>query len=182
MDVQMPGMDGLQATAEIRRREQGSGWRTPIVALTAHGAAADRERCLAAGMDDFVSKPLDARVLFRTIERLVPSPSAAPPSIAEMSRADPTLERRLADLFAEHAPRLLAAVRDALGRADATGAAVAAHTLKGAVGNLQARTAFDAVERLEALTHHENLEEANIAYAVAEREIANLLTMLRAAP
>ena len=63
MDVQMPRMDGIQVTAEIRRREQGRGSRTPIVALTAHGTAADRERSLAAGMDDFVSKPLDARVL-----------------------------------------------------------------------------------------------------------------------
>ena len=182
MDVQMPGMDGLQATAEIRRREQGRGSRTPIVALTAHGTAADRERCLAAGMDDFVSKPLDARVLFQTIERFVPSPSAAPPSIAEISRADPALERRLADLFAEHAPRLLAAVRDALDRADATSAAVAAHTLKGAVGNLPARAAFGAAERLETLAHEGNLEEASIAYAVAEREIADLLTVLRVAP
>ena len=136
MDVQMPGMDGLDATAEIRRRQQGRGSRTPIVALTAHGTAADRERCLAAGMDDFVSKPLDARVLFQTIERFVRSPSAAPPSVTEISHTDPALERRLADLFAEHAPRLLAAVRNALDRGDATSAAVAAHTLKGAVGNL----------------------------------------------
>jgi signal transduction histidine kinase/DNA-binding response OmpR family regulator len=181
MDVQMPGMDGLHATAEIRRREQGCGWRTPIVALTAHGTAADRERCLAAGMDDFVSKPLDARVLFQTIERFVGSPSGAPPSVAEISRTDPALERRLADLFAEHAPRLLTAVRNALERADATSAAVAAHTLKGAVGNLPARTAFGAAERLETLAYAGNLEEARMAYAVTEREIVDLLTRLRAA-
>jgi signal transduction histidine kinase/CheY-like chemotaxis protein/HPt (histidine-containing phosphotransfer) domain-containing protein len=182
MDVQMPGMDGLEATAEIRRREQDSGWRTPIVALTAHGTAADRERCLAAGMDDFVSKPLDAPVLFRAIERLVPSLSAAPPSVAESARADPALERRLAELFAEHAPRLLTAVRDALDGADAASAAVAVHTLKGAVGNLPVRTAFDAVERLETLVHEGHLEQARIAYAVAEREIVDFLTTLRVAP
>jgi signal transduction histidine kinase/DNA-binding NarL/FixJ family response regulator len=182
MDVQMPGMDGLQATVEIRRREQDRGSRTPIVALTAHGTAADRERCLAAGMDDFVSKPLDARLLFRVIERLVPSPSAPPPTFAQISPADPALERRLADLFAEHAPRLLAGVRDALDRADAIGAAVAAHTLKGAVGNFPARTAVAAAERLEMLAHEGNLEAARIAYAETEREIADLLTMLRAAP
>jgi signal transduction histidine kinase/DNA-binding NarL/FixJ family response regulator len=183
MDVQMAGMDGLQATAEIRRREQGRGSRTPIVALTAHGTAADRERCLAAGMDDFVSKPLDARVLFRAIEQFVPTPSSSTlPSVGEISRPDPALERRLADLFAEHAPRLLAAVRDALDRADAGGAAVAAHTLKGAVGNLPAPAAFGAAERLETLAHDGNLEEARMAHAVAEREIAKLLTMLRASP
>ena len=181
MDVQMPRMDGLQVTAEIRRREQGRGSRTPIVALTAHGTAADRERCLAAEMDDYVSKPLDARVLFQTIERFVPSPSAGLPSIAEISRADPALERRLADLFAEHVPRLLATVRDALDREDGPGTAVAAHTLKGAVGNLPARAAFGAAERLETFAHEGNLEEARIACAVTEREIADLLTILRAA-
>ena len=72
-------------------------------------------------------------------------------------------------------------MRDALDRADATSAAVAAHTLKGAVGNLPARAAFGAVERVETLAHEGNLEEASVAYAVAEREIADLLTMLRGA-
>jgi signal transduction histidine kinase/FixJ family two-component response regulator len=181
MDVQMPDMDGLQTTREIRLREQISGSHTPIIALTAHGTAADRERCLAAGMDDFVSKPLDARALFLTIERLVPSWSAAPPSVTEVSPADPALGDRLAQLFAQHAPGLLAAVRDALDRADAAGVTGAAHTLKGAVGNLPARTAYDAAERLETLAQEGNLEEARAAYAVAEREIADLLTVLRAA-
>ena len=73
----------------------GSGSRTPIVALTAHGTAADRERCLAAGMDDFVSKPLDARALFQVIERVGSSSSAAPPSAGEVLPADPALEARL---------------------------------------------------------------------------------------
>lgn len=180
MDVQMPDMNGFEVAAEIRRREQGHGSRTAIVALTAHGTAADRDRCLAAGMDDYVGKPLDARALFQTIERFAPDPSAVPPSTGEISRADPALERRLADLFGEHAPRLLAAVRDALDRADGPSAAVAAHTLKGAVGNLSARAALGAAERLEMFAHEGNLEEARIAHAVAEREIADLLATLRA--
>jgi signal transduction histidine kinase/CheY-like chemotaxis protein len=181
MDVQMPGMDGLETTAEIRRREEVSGSRTAIIALTAHGTATDRERCLAAGMDDFISKPLDARTLFQAIEWLGPSSVAGPPSDHQVLPADPTLESRLAQLFAEHAPRLLAAVREALARGDATGVAVAAHTLKGAVGNLPARAAFDAAERLEAVAREGNLEEARTAYAVAEREIADLLIGVRAA-
>ena len=175
MDVQMPYMDGILTTKEIRRREQVSGLHTPIIALTAHGTTADRERCLVAGMDDFISKPLDAQALFQTIERVVPSSSAAPPRVAEVSRADPALEYRLAELFAKHAPRLLAAVRDALDRADTAGAAVAAHTLKGAVGNLPAPKAFSAAERLETLAREGNLAEARTAHAVAEREIADLL-------
>ena len=75
MDVQMPGMDGLQAVAEIRRREQKTGGHLPVIALTAHALAGDQERCLAAGMDDYVSKPIDKAELFAAIGRVVPSMS-----------------------------------------------------------------------------------------------------------
>ncbi len=70
MDVQMPDMDGLQATAEIRHRELKSGKHTPIVALTAHTMKGDRERCLKAGMDGYVTKPIDAQELFRVVEAI----------------------------------------------------------------------------------------------------------------
>jgi signal transduction histidine kinase/ActR/RegA family two-component response regulator len=68
MDVQMPDMDGLEATAQIRQREQQSGRRTPIVALTAHTMKGDRERCLAAGMDEYVTKPIEAARLIEVVE------------------------------------------------------------------------------------------------------------------
>jgi two-component system, sensor histidine kinase and response regulator len=72
MDIQMPEMDGLEATAEIRRRERNSGGHISIVAMTAHAMADDRDRCLAAGMDGYVSKPIESRLLFEVIERLRP--------------------------------------------------------------------------------------------------------------
>jgi signal transduction histidine kinase/ligand-binding sensor domain-containing protein/CheY-like chemotaxis protein len=72
MDVQMPEMDGLTAAAAIREREKTTGGHLPIIALTAHTMAGDAERCLAAGMDAYVSKPLDPRVLVETLERLLP--------------------------------------------------------------------------------------------------------------
>jgi two-component system, sensor histidine kinase and response regulator len=72
MDVQMPQMDGLEATAAIRRMEMGSGTRIPIIAMTAHAMADDRERCLAAGMDSYVSKPIDIHTLLETIEQWCP--------------------------------------------------------------------------------------------------------------
>ncbi len=78
MDVQMPEMDGLQATAAIRTLERDSGTRTPIVALTARAITADRERCFEAGMDCYISKPFRPQELIATIERLV-SPDAAEP-------------------------------------------------------------------------------------------------------
>jgi HPt (histidine-containing phosphotransfer) domain-containing protein len=129
-------------------------------------------------MDDVVSKPLDARTLFQVIERLGRGSSPAPPGSAETPPADPALEARLTRLVAEHAPHLLAAARDALDRADLAGAAAAAHTLKGAVGNLPQRTAYDAAERLEALARDGNLGEARTAYATVERVLADLLTAI----
>ena len=71
MDVQMPEMDGFEATAIIRAREQVSGTHLPIVAMTAHAMKGDKERCLAAGMDGYVSKPIDVEQLFAVIEQVL---------------------------------------------------------------------------------------------------------------
>ena len=72
MDVKMPEMDGVEATMAIRRREMGTGKHIPIIALTAHAMAGDRERCLTAGMDDHVSKPLQKKELLAAMARLGP--------------------------------------------------------------------------------------------------------------
>jgi two-component system, sensor histidine kinase and response regulator len=77
MDVQMPEMDGFEATASIREQEKSGTKHIPIIAMTAHAMVGDRERCLAAGTDDYVSKPINAADLFAAIERVMPAASQA---------------------------------------------------------------------------------------------------------
>ena len=76
MDIQMPVLDGLDATAEIRDRERGTGTHTPLIALTANAMKGDRERCLQSGLDAYIAKPLRPAELFRTIDEVLSSESA----------------------------------------------------------------------------------------------------------
>src|SRR5690348_9421486 len=85
MDCQMPVLDGYSATRRLREIESGQGKpRTPVIAMTAHAMSGDRERCLQAGMDDYLSKPLDRQLLEQTLARWMPkSPNAAPAIAAD---------------------------------------------------------------------------------------------------
>jgi signal transduction histidine kinase/CheY-like chemotaxis protein/HPt (histidine-containing phosphotransfer) domain-containing protein len=165
MDVQMPELDGLQATAELRRREGAHAGRLPIVAMTAHAMAGDRERCLAAGMDDFVSKPVRRGELLRALRRVTlppeedalasagPAPAngdvRVPCDLVKLARdydPDPEAIRALITMFlvraAELVERMQAAVRDG----DRQALRRDAHALRGISGMVQATGLFDRLE------------------------------------
>ncbi|MDD5298767.1 MAG: response regulator [Rhodocyclaceae bacterium] len=176
MDVQMPVMGGFEATHRIRTRESrrgdvtGEGVRTPIIAMTAHAMAGDRERCLAAGMDDYLTKPVHAATLYATLRRVCQQPGSTvegripigkdrPPrqEVADLTGLRETLEGDEATLtaiilsFQESLPDLLRQLDDALAGQDGAQLARLGHSAKGMVGLFQAAPATDAALNLEKL-------------------------------
>ncbi len=178
MDLQMPEMGGIEATAAIRAREAGGGRRTPIVAMTAHALKGDRERCLAAGMDDYLSKPVQAAELWRVLAEVTAPSAAAPPPLdreALLRRldGDQGLMRELAQALLEDCPRQLAAVRSAVEAGDAARLRGAAHKLKGSLTMFGAPAAVPAA-RLEALGQGGDLTGAAGLLAELEAEAGRL--------
>jgi len=193
MDVQMPEMNGFEATRAIRNLERGR--RIPIVAMTAHAMKGDREKCLDAGMDDYVSKPINPDVLYRVIDRVAPKPrrkteknrpEPAPksttfsPGSFDLSSAMETvlgnkdLFREIAGMFIAQCPDYVAGIRQAIAENDAGVLEREAHTLKGAVGNFAAHKAYELAYRLEKLGKEGKIENASDELAVLERALDEL--------
>jgi len=195
MDVQMPEMNGLEATAAIREREGSEGRHTPIVALTAHAMAGDREQCLAAGMDGYVSKPLRPDDLFATIDALVgptgpPTGAArapAPPASDTVNQAAllanfggrPELVKEVVDVFLEDAPAMITRLGDAARGQDATALATAAHAIKGSAGLFSQGQAYQSARHLEQLARTGDVATTAAAIAEVERSVLELMAELR---
>ncbi len=149
MDVQMPEMDGLDATVAIRAREKGTATRVPIVAMTAHAMEGDRERCLQAGMDGYVTKPVEADRLFEAVES---SAGRFDPTVAAARLGgDRRLLREMLDLFLAECPGMMSEIRRAIEARDAEALRRAAHALKGSVANFGASRPVEAARTLEKL-------------------------------
>ena len=189
MDVQMPEMDGLEATAAIRAREKATGTHIPIIAMTAHAMQGDRERCLAAGMDGYIAKPFRAQHLFEVLDSVLgtaaePTVSMEPVSLpaealnwSEILRAtggDEDLLKTLVDTFLEEAPRLMEAIRQAVDAGDGKALHLAAHTLKGSVRYFGANPAFEHAYQLECMGKAGDLHSAPATLAALEAEIEKL--------
>ncbi|HJS73236.1 MAG TPA: response regulator, partial [Vicinamibacteria bacterium] len=178
MDVQMPEWSGLEATAAIRERERGGRKHLPIVAMTAHAMKGDRERCLAAGMDGYVSKPLDARELYDTVNTF--GGGGEGPRLLDESAllkgvsGDRKLLRELVQIFLADSPPRLAAIRSAVAKRDASALATAAHSIKSSVGVLSKGGVFEAARALETQGRENDLRGALESLARLESEMARL--------
>jgi len=167
MDVQMPEMDGFEATTAIRERELGTDRRTPIVAMTAYALKGDRERCLTAGMDGYVAKPIRAQELFEAIGKLFPATSepasevtqavAAAPSVQvvrwaealEAVQDDRELLQTVVEAALEEIPQMLDAIRAAIAAKDSVRLHRSAHTLKSSLRYFGAQDAAEKAWQLE---------------------------------
>ena len=186
MDVQMPRMDGLETTMAIRKRERFSGSRVPIIALTAHAMAGDRERCLQAGMDSYLVKPIRPATLLDAIDQLKLAPATR---AAAMPAAKPVLDRsmlldrvdgdmqllaEITELFFHNCDKLVARAETALAERNATEFAYQIHTLRGMFSNLAASAAQETATRLEELDLAAEHGQAAALYAVLLDDIRAL--------
>jgi two-component system sensor histidine kinase/response regulator len=187
MDVQMPEMGGFEATAAIRAREQETGGHVRIVAMTAHAMNGDRERCVAAGMDGYLSKPLDPRMLFSTVEDEAPGAPAARVTsqtfdrTAALERLDGN-EKKLSDVigsFLHDCPARLSAIKAAVDARDSDTIRREAQRLKGVASNLSASSLFDAAEILERVGAESRLDAADAAWRRLSMAASEVLTTLK---
>jgi two-component system, sensor histidine kinase and response regulator len=198
MDYQLPELDGYQATAEIRRRE-GTGRHTPIIAMTAAALPGDRERCLAAGMDDYIAKPVLVGDVAAALSRWLHGEATAPPQrstpaesaqdvldpdrLAELSQLDSAgngseFLRMLIDCFLTRAPADLARLGAAVERGDATAIYHVAHRVKGAAATLGSAGMVGVCQELEAVAMAGALTPARELLCCLEQEFARVATAL----
>ncbi len=173
----MPEMDGLEATRVVREREAGTGRRVPIIAVTAHAMKGDRERCLAAGMDGYISKPIRAADLYAVIDEAVAGTATTavePPESENIKSAsggeidwgvalasvqgDEDLLREIIEAFLEEAPKQVAALDQGMASGDAVMVRRAAHTIKGASRYFGVQGTVDRAMRVETLASNGELE------------------------
>lgn len=187
MDVQMPRMDGLEATRGIRLQEQGTDTHVPIIAMTAHAMQGDRERCLEAGMDGYVTKPLHPAELFEMIDHLTtinvtPQTSIMldQPALLERVDGDAELLQEIVDLFLTDYPEHLRALHVALAQHDCPQLAQLAHRLKGSIGNLSLLKAHEIARQVETLALHGDVAGVTSTLASLEVELARVIPVLTA--
>ncbi|MFC5863273.1 response regulator [Acidicapsa dinghuensis] len=195
MDVQMPEMDGLEATKALREREQATGIRQPIVAMTALAMNGDKERCIEAGMDGYISKPIRPQELDEVLDSYL-ALKVAEPAQDESSPAtnnsidvaqlldrldgDLTLLAELVALFRDEFPGNLRTAQQAIDRHDANGVRSVGHAFKGALANLSAMEASMLASELESIGKSLDLTAAQATLDRLAQEMNNVMRNLEA--
>ncbi|MBT3352014.1 MAG: transporter substrate-binding domain-containing protein, partial [Nitrospinaceae bacterium] len=205
MDCLMPVMDGYEATRQIRRKEQSKGDHIPIIAMTANAMKGDREKCLEAGMDDYVSKPVNPDKLLKALLRWVEKKSVPPadpgPPSALSAPSDEILDlehlsamaklgeasgedilKKLIDKFFSDTPQRLSSLKEVLAGGDAQALEQQAHSLKGSSANLGARRMAEVCERLEQSAHENRIEGAEELLAEVTQEYQHAKEALASKP
>ena len=193
MDVQMPEMDGLEATKQIREKEKASGEHQAVVAMTALVMKGDRERCMEAGMDGYISKPIRPQELDEVLEKYldyeheeVTGEDIVNPSVSSIC-SEELLERidgdrgflvELLELFRGDYPAQIRAAREAIAEGDAAGLQKIGHALKGALGNLAAQHASGLASELELMGKSGDMALAGSRVKVLEEELVQVIETL----
>ncbi len=198
MDVEMPEMDGLEAARRIRDGETGEeNRRIPIIAMTAHVLTEFREKCEAAGMNDFVAKPVDFHEISAVIERNLAGRAVAPaPGLSDAEpetggRAllnrkellrriggDEDLLRHLFALFMKDNREVMEALRQAIAGNRKKDIVLHAHSIKGVCGNLGAESCEDIARHLEDIAREEKLDQAEPLFMKLEQEVAKFMELI----
>jgi CheY-like chemotaxis protein len=187
MDLQMPVMGGLEATAAIRAREAESGGHLWIVAMTAHVMPGDKERCLAGGMDGYLGKPIDPKALYAEVEDglshvTAPTTPRAPSSstidrdeLLQRLYGDEQLAADVVRLFIDECPTMVDAVGSALAKRNVDQVRKAAHTLKGSASTAAAHGVAEAASTIERLAAEGRLDALDEAWVQLSKEATLLL-------
>ena len=172
MDVQMPVMDGLEATAKIRELEVGTGRRTPIVGVTASAMKGDRETCIAAGMDGYVSKPLRAADLYEALEETLSRMTKATEfdydTMLSRLGGDADLLSVVVGIFLQEAPQMVVDIGDSIAAGDARRLELASHKLKGSVAMFESDGAVSALQALETMGNEGEMSRAPDVFRALE--------------
>jgi CheY-like chemotaxis protein len=187
MDVQMPEMDGFEATGRIRELEKATGGHTRIVAMTAHAMAGDRERCLAAGMDDYLSKPLRQEDLLRALggasvknnENTIETAFLhSREQLLSQCDGDEELMGELVSLFHGNTPLIVRALGEAVEKGDAPALAAQSHRLLSSLGVFGAERARTLALRLQKHGQESDFDGAKERFTELERETDKIYAAL----
>ncbi len=191
MDIQMPRMDGFEATAKIREQQYPTGQRVPIVAMTAHAMQGDRQRCLQAGMDDYLSKPVDPQALAAVLRKVATQQAGLANNASSSPKPDGRLRfdldaavarvdgdmgllRELAELFLKECPKMVSQVQEAIARRNGEDLEMAAHKLRGALANFFSLGDIEPARRLEEMGRESRLNHVEPVFEELVAEIGQL--------